>query len=55
MILAGRQMVADGAATAGRTILRKGETLLRTGAYARRPDVPYQRRALYEGTWLALG
>ncbi|WJK34686.1 carph-isopro domain-containing protein [Solwaraspora sp. WMMA2065] len=55
MILAGRQVVADGRGTDGRALLRKGETLLRTGAYARRPDVPYQRRALYEGAWLALG
>src|SRR5262249_419470 len=55
MILAGRRMVADGAAADARALLRKGETLLRTGAYARRPDVPYQRRALYEGAWLALG
>jgi hypothetical protein len=55
MILAGRQLVAAGTTTDGRAILRKGEALLRTGAYARRPDVPYQRRALYEGAWLALG
>jgi hypothetical protein len=55
LILAGRQTVASGSATDGRALLRKGEALLRTGAYARRPDVPYQRRALYEGAWLALG
>ncbi|MFV2104071.1 hypothetical protein [Micromonospora sp. LOL_024] len=55
MILAGRQVVAGGRGTDGRALLRKGEALLRTGAYARRPDVPYQRRALYEGAWLALG
>jgi hypothetical protein len=55
MILAGRHAVAAGAAADGRAILRRGETLLRTGAYARRPDAPYQRRALYEGAWLALG
>jgi hypothetical protein len=55
MILAGRHAIAAGTATSGRTLLRKGEALLRTGAYARRPDVPYQRRALYEGAWLALG
>ncbi|MGL5811466.1 MAG: transcriptional regulator [Nocardioides sp.] len=55
MILAGRHVVADGAGADGRALLRKGEALLRTGAYARRPDVPYQRRALYEGAWLALG
>ena len=55
MILAGRQAVTTSAGATGRALLRKGETLLRTGAYARRPDVPYQRRALYEGAWLALG
>lgn len=55
MILAGRRKVAAGAAAEGRAILRKGEALLRTGAYARRLDVPSQRRALYEGAWLALG
>jgi len=55
MVLAGRHAVASGNATPGRTLLRKGGALLRTGAYARRPEVPYQRRALYEGAWLALG
>lgn len=55
MILAGRQVVAGGADADGRALLRKGAALLRTGAYARPPDVPYQRRALYEGAWLALG
>ena len=51
MILAGRH---TGAAD-GRALLRKGEALLRTGVYASAPNVPYQRRALYEGAWLALG
>src|SRR5206468_4405249 len=55
MILAGRRVIASGAAADGRALLRKGEALLRTGAYARHPDMPYQRRALYEGAWLALG
>jgi hypothetical protein len=55
MIRAGRSVIASGAATDGRALLRKGEALLRTGAYARRTDVPHQRRALYEGAWLALG
>jgi hypothetical protein len=55
MILAGRQTAAGGAGADGRTLLRKGEALLRTGAYARKADVPYQRRALYEAAWLALG
>jgi hypothetical protein len=55
MIHSGRRMVAAGDGAAGRRVLRQGEALLRAGAYARRPDVPYQRRALYEGAWLALG
>lgn len=55
MILAGRTVVATGGAADGRALLRKGEALLRTGVYARRTDLPYQRRALYEGAWLALG
>jgi hypothetical protein len=50
MILAGRHM-----GTNGRAQLRKGEALLRTGAYARPLAAPSQRRALYEGAWLALG
>jgi hypothetical protein len=52
MILAGRRMAAD---RDGRALLRKGEALLRTGAYARPVTEPSQRRALYEGAWLALG
>lgn len=52
MILAGRRMTAD---TGGRSLLRKGEALLRTGAYARPATEPSQRRALHEGAWLALG
>jgi hypothetical protein len=55
MIMAGRTMVTAGDGVDGRALLRKGEALLRTGVYARRPDLPYQRRALYEGAWLALG
>jgi hypothetical protein len=54
MILAGRNAVADRNNAAGRALLRKGAALLRTGAYARPADVPFQRRALYEGAWLAL-
>jgi hypothetical protein len=51
LILAGR--IHGG--THGRPLLRKGEALLRSGAYARPPGAPYQRRPLYEGAWLALG
>ncbi|MEU0557466.1 carph-isopro domain-containing protein [Dactylosporangium sp. NPDC006015] len=54
MVLAGRQSVAAGDGASGRAQLRHGAALLRKGAYARKPDLPYQRRALYEGAWLAL-
>ncbi len=55
MIRAGRRMVGSGESAPGRALLRKGESLLRTGAYARPISEPSQRRALYEGAWLALG
>lgn len=55
MILAGRRIVAEGNQAGGRKLLRKGESLLRTGAYSRSLDEPSQRRALFEGGWLALG
>lgn len=55
MILAGRDAVADGEASNGRELIRRGASLLRTGAYQRPVDLPYQRRAMYEGAWLALG
>lgn len=55
MIRAGRHLLASGSAARGRATLRKGEALLRTGAHARPVDAPNQRRALYEGAWLALG
>jgi len=55
MILAGRHMVGGGESATGRALLRKGESLLRAGAYARPITEPSQRRALYEGAWLALG
>jgi hypothetical protein len=55
MIHAGRRLVASDDATRGRAALRKGGALLRTGAHARPLSAPDQRRALYEGAWLALG
>ena len=55
LILAGRRVAADGDQASGRALLRKGESLLRTGAYARSIDDSSQRRALFEGAWLALG
>ena len=55
MIHAGRELIVAGDAGRGRATLRKGEQLLRTGAYARPSTAPNQRRALFEGAWLALG
>ncbi len=55
MILAGRRVVSDGEPNRGRELLRKGASLLRTGAYARSMNDPSQRRALVEGAWLAIG
>jgi hypothetical protein len=43
----------DGPATA-RELLRRGDRLLRTGAHAVSLDDPAQRRALFEGAWLAV-
>lgn len=37
-----------------RALLRSGETLLRTGAHGRPLGDPSQRRALFEGAWLAV-
>ncbi|WP_436535230.1 carph-isopro domain-containing protein [Actinoplanes sp. HUAS TT8] len=55
MILAGRNAVDAGDRSNGRALLRRGAGLLRTGAYRRPVGLPYQRRAMYEGAWLALG
>jgi hypothetical protein len=53
MVHAGRAIIGDDRTT-GRSLLRKGESLLRSGVYDRPPTAPSQRRALYEGSWLAL-
>jgi hypothetical protein len=55
MILAGRRVVGEDNRAAARALLRKGESLLRTGAHMRSLDEASQRRALFEGAWLALG
>jgi hypothetical protein len=54
LVLAGRDCLADGD-RAGRSLLRRGTALLRAGAHDLPPGEPSQRRALYEGAWLALG
>jgi hypothetical protein len=43
----------SGGSSAGRSILRQGERLLRKGAYDRPLTDQAQRRALFEGAWLA--
>ncbi|WP_344155047.1 transcriptional regulator [Kribbella yunnanensis] len=43
----------SGRAAAGRSLLRHGEKLLRQGAYDRPMTETSQRRALFEGAWLA--
>jgi hypothetical protein len=43
----------SGSGSAGRTMLRQGEKLLRKGAYDRPLTDQAQRRALFEGAWLA--
>lgn len=54
LVLAGRDRPAGGDRV-GRDMLRRGTALLRTGAHDRPLGDASQRRALYEGAWLALG
>ncbi len=51
---AGTLAVAAGDRQSGAALLRRGERLLRTGAYALPVDHPAQRRALFEGAWLSV-
>jgi hypothetical protein len=53
LVLAGRGRLA-GSDRVGRDMLRRGTALLRTGAHDRPLGDASQRRALYEGSWLAL-
>jgi hypothetical protein len=53
LVLAGRDRLTDGD-RAGRGLVRRGTALLRTGAHDRPLDDASQRRALFEGAWLAL-
>jgi hypothetical protein len=55
LVMAGRFTLNDGNRSEGRRLLRKGTGLLETGAHNRALHEPSQRRALYEGAWLALG
>lgn len=54
-ILAGRNRMANSSDKAGKALLRRGGQLLQQGAHGASLDDPSQRRALYEGAWLALG
>ncbi|MET9241293.1 carph-isopro domain-containing protein [Nonomuraea sp. NPDC003709] len=45
----------DGTTAKARTLLGQGIDLLQTGAHSRSHETTHQRRALYEGAWLALG
>ncbi|OIV36950.1 hypothetical protein BIV57_13230 [Mangrovactinospora gilvigrisea] len=56
LICLGRAQLHDGARpAAARRALRRGTALLATGAHNIGPTTYGQRRALYEGAWLALG
>lgn len=55
LILMGRRQCGAGDANGGNERIRDGQRLLCTGAHDWPLDDPSQRRALYEGAWLALG
>ncbi|MEU9473450.1 carph-isopro domain-containing protein [Streptomyces avermitilis] len=51
----GRSAFREGNRSTGRSLVRRGEELLETGAHMVSKGDPSQRRALFEGAWLALG
>lgn len=55
LIQLGRKRRRDGATAQGRRLLNRGTALLATGAHTVPLKDPSQRRALFEGSWLALG
>lgn len=55
LIMMGRRQHRAGDARSGNKFIREGQRLLRTGAHDRPLHDPSRRRALYEGSWLALG
>ncbi|MFE2426969.1 carph-isopro domain-containing protein [Streptomyces sp. NPDC059373] len=55
LIQLGRAQQRDGNTTATQGFLSQGSALLTTGAYTVPRGDPSQRRALFEGAWLALG
>lgn len=55
LIHLGRVRHGEGATAQGRRFVTRGTALLATGAHEAPLDDPSQRRALFEGAWLALG
>ncbi|MFB6643155.1 carph-isopro domain-containing protein [Streptomyces chartreusis] len=55
LINLGRSEAERGDRARGRRLVRQGQELLETGAYMVEKGHPSQRRALFEGSWLALG
>ncbi|MFI7449631.1 carph-isopro domain-containing protein [Nonomuraea sp. NPDC049714] len=55
LIHLGMSRQQDGITTKARTLLGQGIDLLQTGAHGRSNKAEHQRRALFEGAWLALG
>jgi hypothetical protein len=54
LINLGRSEAERGDRARGRRLVRQGQDLLETGAYMVEKGHPSQRRALFEGSWLAL-
>ncbi|MCA2178462.1 hypothetical protein LDL08_19930 [Nonomuraea glycinis] len=55
LIHLGMSRQQDGITAKARTLLGQGIDLLATGAHSRSNKAAHQRRALFEGAWLALG
>lgn len=55
LINLGRSNLEQENRSLGRRFIRQGQDLLETGAYAVQKGDPSQRRAMFEGAWLALG
>ncbi|MGW0734451.1 transcriptional regulator [Streptomyces sp. NPDC002851] len=55
LISLGRTALHENRSARGRRFVRQGESILESGAHAVAKGDPSQRRALYEGAWLALG
>ncbi|MFE4018661.1 carph-isopro domain-containing protein [Streptomyces sp. NPDC059101] len=55
LISLGRSTMRQGNRSTGLQLVRRGDALLATGAHEVERGDPSQRRALFEGAWLALG